>query len=93
MLEFECFNLRSYDFESRKWIRGDNKKEVPINLWAFHNLTHYKPIVQPIVQDRIVFEMRNDVLSVFTVDINPINSFGQVIFSRTASKASIFFKW
>ena len=45
--------------------------------------------------------MRNDVLSVFTVDINPINSFesisicknqnGEVIFSRTASKAGIFF--
>ena len=30
------------------------------------------------VKDRIVFEMRNDVLSVFTVDINPINSFESI---------------
>ena len=92
-----CFNLKSYDFESRKWLRGDNHQEVPKNHWLSHDAIDYSPNF-PIVEDQIVFEILDGVLKVRAVDRNTQNSFlsysicqnqsGEVIFSDPALKFS-----
>ena len=89
------FNLKSYEFESRKWMRGDNNEEVPINHWEFHNFTIYHPSF-PFLHDRMKFVMKNHGLIALASDTKGINtqkSFsicqnrnGEIIFSRTASK-------
>ena len=91
----QCFNLKSYDFESRKWIRGDNNQDVPINYWLYHDAIDYTPNF-PIVADQIVFQILDGVLKVLAVDRNAQNSFlsysicqnqnEEVIFSGSASK-------